>query len=161
MWTDFAMYHENFVSPPSLVLSVWHLSTAQEWALLFITPCYISLHCTQWLSIESFRLIFWHQFLNGCALLLVLCKPTRVLSIIWWPLDFSAVNVPHGHMCHMGNIFVRNVLTNRKCTMRLSTVLFWLSLHSLFWLGRYLPRLCQQVGGLESVSLYFDRNLKR
>lgn len=30
----------------------------------------------------------------------------------------------------------------------------------MFWLVPYLSLLCQQVGGLESVLLYFDRNLK-
>lgn len=55
MWSDLGR-------PPSLVVVVWHLSAVHlDQALFFITPCYISLHCTQLSSAESFELIFWHQ----------------------------------------------------------------------------------------------------
>ncbi len=60
MWNECGqtLYYKNSVSAPSLVLTVWHLSTVHlEWALLFITPCYISLHWSQLLSAKSFELI--------------------------------------------------------------------------------------------------------
>ena len=60
--------------------------------------------------------------LNGCAILLALCKPTPLLSIIG--------------------------------PVKPSPVRFWLVPRAVFWLVPYLPLLCQQVGGLDSVSLW-------
>lgn len=92
------------------------------------------------------------SFLNEFAVSLVLCKLVSHPSSGRWPGLCSAVKWHMAHCCEC-------VLTCRNCSVKLSTILCWLKLHAVFCLVQYISPLCQQVGGLESVLLYFDRNL--
>ena len=88
--------------------------------------------------------------LNGCAILLALCKPTPLLSVIG-PVAWTLFCCETGSWVSIPEFAV---VISRKCTMKPSTVRFWLWRHAVFWLVPYLSLLCQQVGGLESVSLW-------
>lgn len=88
--------------------------------------------------------------LNGRAILLALCKPTPLLSIIG-PVAWTLFRCETGSWVGVPE---HAVVTSRKCTMKPSTVRFWLVPRAVFWLVPYLSLLCQQVGGLESVSLW-------